>query len=267
MKHALDAVWQGLNLLKYDNFPALLVELTLIEAARNPDLGAAGRPQPAALRQSLQTQPRPSTSSTSPGRPASEQGRGDMAPVRLSTSDSDSGPAAALNKETAKPQLIRSGPSLQPQAAQNATGDIIEQFRRKVHDLRLTTFVLVQHGVTARLEDNRLVLSFDDDSRQALAYAGSDDNLTILREAARQLYGQHTVIELHRSDHGPREAVERAVEGGDPAVEPDTEHVLQDDEPSAPAALESSQSNGSGGDRPATFDDVIRLFGAGEVEE
>jgi DNA polymerase-3 subunit gamma/tau len=51
-RHALEAIWQGLNLLKQESFPALLVELSLLQATEAyaaPELRAAAAPAPEAI--------------------------------------------------------------------------------------------------------------------------------------------------------------------------------------------------------------------------
>ncbi len=105
---ALEAVWKGLNLLKYDNFPALLIELTLLEAqaALTAPLAVAAGPGASAGAQ-----------------PAQQNTVQSHAPVRM-----PEGPSRMPAQSTASPAASASGrvsparAALQQQPVQSSPG-------------------------------------------------------------------------------------------------------------------------------------------------
>jgi hypothetical protein len=90
--------------------------------------------------------------------------------------------------------------------------------------------------------------------------------MRVLREAARQMFGQHTVIELKRA--GELHVASAGTSQAEPAPqlsEPEPQAANAPESTGLPeVAIESTPMNGAG-DRIATFDDAIRLFGSGEA--
>jgi DNA polymerase III subunit gamma/tau len=279
-KTALEAIWQGLNLLKYDNFPALLVELTLIQAAAGPTASAVApqqqssepqrrpvdnSPSPAQRVAQLQREQRsaphvPVRAEAIPQRPAATPPR--VEPIQVHSPRVEATPVA-----TVTPSPVRET-AVQP-AAPLPVGDaeLLEAYRDKVLSIRQTTWVLLREGVRAVRSDNRLTLFFEERARPAYAFANTDSNLAILRDAARQLFGQHTVIELRREG----EVYEAPQQ--EPTAESSTTNEARPTAPETLAAgtgsaeaLESSSANGAG-ERLATFDDALRIFGGAEAGE
>jgi DNA polymerase-3 subunit gamma/tau len=247
---ALAAVWQGLNLLKYDSFPALLVELTLIQASGDNQAVEAPEPNPARSQRAVQ--PASSRPLAEYERRPAEATVARPAPRKDTTPEVFSAVAApALSNHT--PLGVEGQKVAVPQTAIN----LIEPFREKVRQLRMTTFALLLKAVSAELQGNSFCVTFGANERQALAFAGQKDTLGILREAARQLYGQHTVLLLRREGDevvaAPADAAETEV--GQPQAEED--QVAPPTSNGSIAALESSEPPG---DRSASFDDAVRLF-------
>jgi DNA polymerase-3 subunit gamma/tau len=246
-QHALEAVWQGLNLLKYDNFPTLLVELTLIQAAQP---GEHSAPQPAPASRSQATVQVPPSRQAPPAAPRMTAAASEPKPTAVE-------PEPLATKPDAE-EILTSG--------QAAGGDLLQAFCEKVRAIRMTTAVLLMNGVTVDLIDNRLVLNFNQASQPAMAYAGKPDNLDVLREAARQLYGQHTVVELRR-EGGPQEHpvplnIETAM-----TPEPAETEPRETGQTVSPAEALESRSADEASPRTATFEDAMRLFGNQQAEE
>jgi DNA polymerase-3 subunit gamma/tau len=253
-KRALEAIWQGLNLLKYDNFPPLLVELTLIHAAGGASTVAPAEP------------PRRVDNSPSPAQRVAQLRPPPTVQARTANPEPLVQPAVTppdITQPDVQPQPARAEAPRHSPAPPSVKGDdeLLETLREKVRSLRLTTFALLRTGVRALRDDNRVVLFFEDGARQAMAFASQPDAMAVLRDAARQLFGQHTVIELKRegdSDHPPIAGSNSpdapAPNGGRPLEPANPAPMSQNG-----AALESNAAE-STVERLATLDEAVQIL-------
>jgi DNA polymerase-3 subunit gamma/tau len=206
-RRALEAVWQGLNLLKQESFPALLVELSLLEAAANyaAPVAAAAAPEaapargaPAELRRTL-----------APGRQAPPSG-----PAVGSAPDRPQPPAAQPPAPTRPPQtepvrsegqtdappppapVIREQPAPAAEPGLPPAGPEWARFLAGLRERSLPAYVLVAPYVQGEVRDGVLELPYPPErrwARQACTYVQSSEMLAALSEAAAGTYGTHRV--------------------------------------------------------------------------
>jgi len=179
-RQALEALWQGANLLKYESFPALLLELALLQAraALRGELAEPGRaPAPPG-----ETQRRaPAARAAAPDAPMPEP--------RLSA-ERRSAPAepGLVGAETAKPAgraaRVRSAVSPDWEA-------FLAALRRHV-----TTYSLVFDCFEALPTQGVLSLVFGRDQRQPYTYAQKAEHAEELVAAAEGVFGAGTEVVL-----------------------------------------------------------------------
>ncbi len=259
---ALEEVWKGLNLLKYDSFPALLVELTLLQAAAalNPQHGPVAQQHAPAARQVAPEAARPQARELPVAPRGGEQRtvsaqaeppRNGAAPVTQPPKREDQARSSQI-QHAPPPAPKPTAPSTQPPTGAPLSSDEFEAFREEVRRGRLTTYALLREDVVALRDGSQVALLFDPRgkvARQAHSYASQPDNHAVLREAARKLYGAHAVLTLHIAVPPETGASAGAVKVSDPPQHP----------PAGNGSL-----NGSG-DEPPTIEQAIEIFGAEDV--
>jgi len=190
-RRALEAVWQGVNLLKFESFPAVLVELALLNAQAAL---AAPAVQPAA---SAQPQRQAQSRMQPPARPAPDRG-GDPDP-RIEAKPQVDPPAAqppvqgppAAPPQPAKPVEEQAKPG--PVARLTAEW---EQYLAAMKEHRLTTYALLFRDVFGELNGKVLTIEFAAASEAAFKYAQLDEHAPHLIAVAEQVYEQPTGVIL-----------------------------------------------------------------------
>lgn len=268
---ALDAVWQGLNLLKEESFSALLLQLTLLKAQAalaSADASSAPQPMPAS-------------------RPAP--------PVRLAPPP----PAVARPASPAPQQLAAAPPKTQPLQATKVAAPVTKQISEDdsstadepwerylavLKAQRLTTYALVYKGVDAVLDGQLLHISFDGAALQQFRYAQREENAKALLAVARELFGPQAQVELTAGD-----TEERTLLGAEPKHADVTELAPEELFTEEAEGPESAPAESSGFDpsklsedademtqelersgeqqhKPASAEDVVDLFDATEIK-
>ncbi len=300
-RRALGKLWEGLNLLKYESFPALLVELTLLSAqqAYGP---ATGAHVATAARETARRQPVVSPPSRPAGIPADE-------PVAAgAATDQSTGQPAARTQPRPKPRTesaARPTSRAVPESKLAGATSAQEGWPRFMDVLRkqhMTTYALVQEGVIPRKEGNLLRLVFDADARTAFRFVQQPKHQEPLRTAASTAFesGLHIAVEVAGepssrvilqadgqafvpeaaapvelpADLLPTGLSEEQLEGLDASVAqvaeslPDGPPVSREGNLSTGALPESVKQNVEGvpTSRPATKQDILELFDAIEIE-
>ena len=174
-RRALGKLWEGLNLLKFESFPALLVELTLLSAQQ---AFQASQPVPSNIESSSAQVTGPRAVKTEP--PATARENQQTVP-RTGTA-----PAA-----TAPPRRERTHSQETTATAQPSQTNPREHWKRFCQGLQakqMTTYALVQDSVNPRLEGSVLRLIFDADARAAYRFIQQDKHFGPLACAVREAY-------------------------------------------------------------------------------
>jgi DNA polymerase III subunit gamma/tau len=282
LRVALEHVWQGLNLLKYESFPGLLVELTLLQVQGALGAVDAGhtiaqpqvrkQAQPAAVQ--VATAPATLPVSSPVDLPASQSLSADTPEQRhVASTEIDNGPGdpsaqdfqqAGSVEAAALPDLLAAG--------------LAERFKQQVRQLKLTTFALILEGVEIRRAGETLVLTFDQDSKPALTNARSDENRRVLLEAAQKLLGPATGVQLELAGTAAAVLARDEPVAAAPSPEENTAAVsngraVPADQPTPAVMYDPNAAGSPSSDPPAqhaemlTVEDVAQLFGAIELEE
>jgi len=182
----LHAAWEGANLLKQESFPALLVELSLLNiqsrlSARSGQAAPAGT---GASRPASASQPGSRRETPAAGAP-------DAQPDPLPGASQPG--ASRKDNVQPRPSASRSAGQEKPAAA---AGDPWPQFLADLEHARLTTYALVARNVTLERSDAGAVLVFDPAARQAYHFAHKSEHLDALRASASRVLGQPAEIQL-----------------------------------------------------------------------
>jgi DNA polymerase III gamma/tau subunit len=272
--NALDAAWQGVNLLKYESFPALLVELTLlrISAALNqsvqpetaqaqqqqspPQLPPAGPPKPEAKPESA-VQDKPATQA--PARRPWDKDKPARQPV----------PAAKT------PAANATSPP-----ASGANG-VWQKFLDDLQRHHLTTYSHLVRGVSGRIEGQRLRILFNPGERQTYGFAVREIHLQAMAEAARRVIGAsaQVAVELSGSSQPPVVAGGPAEQRSESEPPPELLHDIVDEQPLQDSGeVDAEQLERAAAEmsfdpevddietRRPTAQDAISLFDATELE-
>ncbi len=266
---ALRAVWEGINLLKYESFPSVLVELTLLsaQAAYSDAVTPSGAPAPTAA-------------------PIPEAEAPLAAPARVSL-------PAAPQPATASPPPPRTervpAPAAVPAGGPPDSPAGWEEYLAALEATRRTTFALLYRGTCGRLADGVLTIEFADDRLPAFRYAQTEENAAALVEVAVRVFGPDTGIRLSltgddgavelrprasggtdRGDSPPPEIVTDVVDG-EPVPEAAEAGVDPDELEQSAAAMTQDMGTDIGAaekdDGPATADYAVNLFTAVDIEE
>lgn len=299
---ALTAIWQGVNLLKFESYPAVLVELSLLnahaafelEAIRSQEqpAGCSARQDPRpertdamlkdeqhgsrqaaiSIAQPISTQ-KPIVTVSPSGDPALEPKVNEVAYVE-ETEASDSVPLAPVKG-------IQEG----------LTDQGWQEFSARIQDEHVTTYAMICAGVQGKLDGDRFTLSFSTERTSAFRYAQREEHAKVLVQTARELFGENisVVLILNNDNAGSVEigskpiACERTEHQWPPEITTDVvEEPPQINERSAldpgkMAKRANAMLEGIGAeaastaiddrDRPATTADALNLFRALETDE
>ncbi|MBN2081076.1 DNA polymerase III subunit gamma/tau [bacterium] len=203
-RRALEAIWQGVNLLKFESFPAVLVELTLLNAQ-----AALATPvsQPAAAAPPQ----RPAPARTQPAAPA----RGGDPDPRILAKPVVDLPAAKPPAQPSAPAPAVAPPSAPPGpvAAERQTGPVArmtaewEQYLAALKAHRLTTYALLFRDVFGELKGNVLTIEFAAGAEAAYKYAQMEEHAPHLVAVAEKVNKQPTGVILRLEGRPGAEAV------------------------------------------------------------
>lgn len=191
----LHAVWQGLALLKEESYPALLLQLTLLNAqsalraAQPPATVARSVPAPVPAKASRPAEVAAAVAPARTSQPA--------APAR--TTIEQAKPSTALPAPT--PASV---PALGPASlsdtvssvALDPTAGISERYLAALYQQRLTTYVLVYQDVDIELHNGLLTLEFAASAVQPFRFAQKEENAKHLLAIAQALFGSAVQVEL-----------------------------------------------------------------------
>ncbi len=232
-------MWEALNLLRFESFPALLVELSLL---RSFDIFHAD------ARQEISNQSRPAM------QPANQQRREQAQPeppvVQRSTE---------VKQEPVVP--VEQSPharQAEPKVPFQLVGD--EQWSGLLANLEknsLTTYALVRQGVKPQQEGDELLLEFEDSGagRMAVRYVLQPEHSGKLLAAVRECYG-------------PTRSLAVKIEGEEAVVQLSAGQEASK-APAVGSATIEVGGKGSGKEvtKPLTANDAIELFGATELKD
>lgn len=180
----LEALWQGVNLLRYESFPALLVELTLLKAQASMS-GSGQAVQSEQTSQRIAPAPRQQApAKAQPGKPQT-CAPPSIPPERPWQKKHSGTPPAA------KPSEGKTTPKAQPA---ESTSDIEptskwDGFISELKSTRLTTFAHLAVGVYGKLVDGTLRITFSTEKQPQFNYCKQDDHLKALSAVAEKTYG------------------------------------------------------------------------------
>ncbi|MEZ5338801.1 MAG: DNA polymerase III subunit gamma/tau [bacterium] len=257
MREALAVMWEALNLLKHESFPALLVELSLL---RCHDLlqadNMAVQPAPVARQQQAvpqQQQQAPAQKSDPPARMQELQNVHNVQEQRHE-------PPSMEHAPPVRPQEhARQRP---PEAPFEETADaqwlaMLEELERN----SLTSYALVRIGVRPLQSEGNLLLEFDDNGpgRVAARYALQPEHRDQIGQAMRKAYGAATGLLIRIA--GDSETVEVLAAGAAGGISTEA----------GSATIGAPQSGVGGGGAPVdervSADDAMELFGATELKD
>jgi DNA polymerase-3 subunit gamma/tau len=169
-RHALEALWQGANLLRFESFPALLVELALLQAR-------------AALRGERAEEERaPAPGEEAPGPPTASS---------ILATDVREPESAAPPGGPPRPAQKEARAEQRPAAASPDWEAFLAALRRHV-----TTYSLVFDCLEALPAQGMLRLVFGKDQRQPYTYVQKEEHAQLLIAAAEDVFGVGTAVML-----------------------------------------------------------------------
>ena len=186
-KRALEKIWQALNLLRYESFPGLLVELALISAWQEFHASQPQAPQPAVPAQS---QPQPQTQAAK--RPAPAQPQQQPRPqAPQPASQASARPQPGTQESSKQDTPARRQPQIASSADSKADNtDPWQMFLRYLKGNYFTTYALLTMDVTGDKEDGLLVIEFAPVARQAFRFIQDRKHHDALVKAAAKAYGK-----------------------------------------------------------------------------
>ncbi len=299
---ALTAIWQGVNLLKFESFPAVLVELSLLNAQAAFEGEAVGGQEQRAVslkRQDEQAGSLPAIQEReqiSAGQDARDttQPANAQEPVATESPSGDPAPepeTGELASEEAS-SVIKMAPHAAAEGIQaGQTDQGWEEFCAQVQDEHVTTYAMICAGVQGRLAGGRFTLGFSTERTAAFRYAQREEHAKVLVQNARKLFGENISVVL-TLDNDSSNSIEI---GSKPDAGEHTERELPPEittdvvekppqlrgrstldpgkmEERANAMLveigaEAASKAIDDRDRPATTADALNLFGALETDE
>ncbi|MCB1218526.1 DNA polymerase III subunit gamma/tau [bacterium] len=255
MREALAVMWEALNLLKHESFPALLVELSLLRChdLLQTDTQTVQTAPVARQQQSTQLQ-RPQGQTATPRSHTQEAAAVQELPeIRQEVPAGEQGPPVRQQEHARQRQ---------PDAPFEETAD--RQWLAMLAELErnsLTSYALVRIGVRPLNADGRLLLEFEDNGpgRVAARYALQPEHREQLGTAMRSAYGAGSGLSIRIA--GDSETVE-VLAGGS---------VAGNVSGSGSATIGEPRSGVGGGGAPVeeqvSADDAIELFGATELKD
>ncbi|MCB1185602.1 DNA polymerase III subunit gamma/tau [bacterium] len=213
MRECLAVMWEALNLLKHESFPALLVELSLL---RCHDLMQAGEVvQAPVARQAVSGQ-----QAAQERRP--EHRQQNAAPSR--------GPEQEVRQAAPERAIAEQQVPVQEHARQREPEPVFSldndaQWSAMLSALEsssLTSFALVRVGVRPSFLDNRLLLEFEDNGpgRMAVRYALQPEHRDALVHAAHSAYGSGSAVAVSIAGEAEPVELQGASAGGGATIEP-----------------------------------------------
>jgi len=196
---ALEAVWRGVNLLKFESFPAVLVELTLL----NAQLAYRGVKAPAAER---------AAETAAPSAPAQRQSQ--PAPARPAAAPPPAPPAAQAAPEAAQLREAGQAPTeaVPAETLEEEPADNWARFLAEIKARRTTTYALLFRGASGELADGRLLIEFERGALPAFRYSKNEEHRQVLLAAAAELFGDQTgvILRLAGDEHSTVDLTPRA---------------------------------------------------------
>lgn len=266
---ALTAIWQGVNLLKFESFPAVLVELSLLNA------------QAAFERETVEGQEQRSA-----GSKRQEEHTGSL-PAIQEREQKTAELAREEDIDVEKTALHATAAGIQA----GQTGHGWEEFCARVQDEHVTTYAMICAGTQGKLDDGKFIISFSAERTAAFRYSQREEHAKVLVHNARKLFGANTSVVLILEsgstkgiEIGSRSVASKRIEHELPpeittdvveesshlhkrsALDPGNMAKRADamlDDISAEAASKVINEK----DRPATTADALNLFGALEADE
>lgn len=249
LRESLSVLWESLNLLRFESFPALLVELSLL---RCYDI-LHGNDAPLEHLNSRSTQ---------------EQ----QSPASVSRQHSQPEPVKHIQQEphrqTVTPGSERVEPrhetSVRPHARQRPVEPFVvsgdarwSQLLKLLEARSLTTYALIRLDVKPAVNGTELLLDFEDNGPSALAvrYVLQQEHSQILLAAVREVYGMDFSLSVKI---GEQSASVSQVGQGKSTGDSHNESATID-------AIGKSDSGEN--PLPMTTDDAIQLFGATELKD
>jgi len=194
---ALEAVWRGVTLLKFESFPAVLVELTLLNAqlayAGSGPTAAAGQPAGAVDRaRPASTAPLARPASTAPQtRPATATQPLSAERVAVPSPPETPSTPAPSAAGTTEPEA---GAADEEEAAEPA--DDWSRFLAAIKARRTTTYALLFRGVSGEPHDGELLVEFARPALPAFRFAQNEEHRLVLLDAAAELFGAQSGVIL-----------------------------------------------------------------------
>lgn len=242
LRECMTVVWEALNLLRFETFPALLVELSLL---RCHDLMQGGSTTGLASGD---------TGVSSQGKDLARQAAPAQADVSNQREDPPAGEIAKFEPERKHAQMPAPSPPYRLEG-----DDKWDAFLARLEQLSLTTFALVRVGVRPQYVDNSLTLEFEDNGpgRTAARYAVSEEHTARLVTAAAEVYGSSCNVSV--SIAGDEKSV---------ALQPHVGNVGGD----SGGGDTITQTGGGDGEPPKSetglsTEDAMELFGATDLKD
>jgi DNA polymerase III subunit gamma/tau len=282
-RRSLGKLWEGLNLLKFESFPSLLVELALLSAQRSYTSEPSRKAAPvtvdrtgsarAATEPPAADHPRPSATPPSPPQPQYPASSG-------SEKRGGQRPGSQIKASTSSETVPESSP-----------WNSLLNYLAKQH---VTTYALLQEGAIARQDGDLLRIIFDSDVRPAYRFIQQARHIEPIRQGMAAAYGTGMQLAVEMAADpasrivlalNPASGQSRNVDSAAPPIEIIADFFNDDGETDVPEvaqpelgmragpadAVEDLHSalgqapSPAGQARPATKQDVLDLFQATEV--
>ncbi|MCB1220094.1 MAG: DNA polymerase III subunit gamma/tau [Planctomycetales bacterium] len=238
MRECLAVMWEALNLLKHESFPALLVELSLL---RCHDLMQAGERVQAPVARQVQTEARP-------------ERRKQDAPTGRVAEPKIKHDAPELSPAVQQPPLQEHARQREPDPVFSMENDAQwSAMLAALESSSLTSFALVRVGVRPHFQDNRLLLEFEDNGpgRMAVRYALQPEHRDALVQAARSAYGNGSGVAVSIAGEAEPVELQGASANGGATIEPQA----------------SGNAGAARGKDVLSAEDAMELFGATELKD
>ena len=198
-RRALEAVWEGINLLKYESFPAVLVELTLLnaQAAFIAQPAATGQPVMDQPRQVVQPRQQPQRQPAPPPRgrrnPPAQQSR----PEPQAAHPEQPRPVAPAEDRPVRAEPVaKPGAGPAPPVELPEAGPEWEGFMQALREWRVTAYAILMNKAVGHCADGMLTIEFLAGQKTAYMYAQNDEVAGALVRVAGDIHGDGTGVRL-----------------------------------------------------------------------
>jgi DNA polymerase-3 subunit gamma/tau len=249
LRESLSVLWESLNLLRFESFPALLVELSLL---RCYDILHGNE-----MSQTTQ-QARPIQERQGPAVEARQASRPEPTQQMQQAPGDGPAPRESARLEPRVETTVRPHARQKPVEPLEISGDAKwSELLRLLEQRSLTTYALVRLDVKPVVNGNELRLEFEDNgpSNLAVRYVMQAEHSQVLLAAVREVYGQDLGLTVKLAEHSA-------------SISQPGHEESEGDSQGKSATIDAVDKSGVAEmPKPLTADDAIQLFGATELKD